>query len=64
MGKMTKTPDLTVKASWKHGTSQADIEKVIREGLGKMPKYGAKLKADEIAAAAAYIRKVCGVDKE
>ena len=64
MGKMTKTLDLTVKANWKHGTSQADIEKVIREGAAKMPKYEGKMSAEDISASAAYTRKLCGVDEE
>ena len=38
MEKMPKTLDLTVKANWEQGTSQAGIEEVIREGAGKMPK--------------------------
>ena len=55
-------PDL--KAAWKQGTSQADIEKVIREGAGKMPKYATKLTDEEIKTVAAYTRKLYGVDKE
>ena len=64
MGKMTKTPDLTVKANWKHGASQADIEKVIRTGGGKMPKYEGKMSDQDISAAAAHTRKLCGLDLE
>ena len=48
----------------KQGTSQADIEKVIRAGGGKMPKYEGKMSDEDISAAAAYIRRVCGLDEE
>lgn len=59
-GKMTKSPDLTVQP-WKHGTSQAEVEKLIREGAGKMPKFEGKLSGEEIEAVAHYVRKLSGV---
>lgn len=64
MGKMTKTPDLTVKDNWKVSATQAEVEKVIREGSGKMPKYAGKMSDADISAAAAYTLKLCGADKE
>jgi mono/diheme cytochrome c family protein len=63
MGKMIKTPDLTDKASWKEGTSQEALEKVIREGSGKMPKFEGKMSDAEVSAAAAYTIKLCGVNE-
>lgn len=63
MGKMIKTPDLTDKANWKQGTSQEEVEKVIREGLGKMPKFAGKMSDAEVSAAAAYTIKLSGVNE-
>ncbi|HSR67883.1 MAG TPA: cytochrome c [Acidobacteriota bacterium] len=62
-GKMTKTPDLTA-GEWKHGTSQEEVEKVTREGAGKMKGFEGKLSDEEIAAVAYYTRKMCGVIEE
>lgn len=61
-GKSTQTPDLT-KGPWKHGSSPAEVEKIIREGFKKMPKYEGKLSPDEIKAVAEYTRKLAGVEK-
>lgn len=61
-GKMTNTPDITA-ASWKQGTSAAELEKTLKEGLGKMPKYEGKLTAEELKAVIEYTRKLAGVDK-
>jgi mono/diheme cytochrome c family protein len=36
--------------------SDAELADVIEKGKGKMPKYGASLKPDEIKAMVAYIR--------
>ena len=52
-GKMTKTPDITT-AEWKNGKTAADLEKTLRVGLGKMPKYEGKLSDDELKAVAEY----------
>lgn len=52
-GKMTNTPDIT-SADWKNGKTVADLEKTLREGLGKMPKYEGKLSDDELKAVAEY----------
>ena len=52
-GKMTKTPDIT-SAEWKNGKTVADLEKTLREGLGKMPKYEGKLSDDELKAVSEY----------
>ena len=61
-GKMLKSPDLT-KKPWKHGTSQAEVEKVIREGAGKMRPYKEKLTAAEIAWVAKYTRRLCKIEE-
>ena len=60
-GEMMKVPDLTVPSSWKHGTSQEDVEKIISRGEGKMPKYEGKLSPEEITSVATYMRDLCGV---
>ena len=52
-GKMTKTPDITV-ADWKNGKTVAELEKTLREGLGKMPKYEGKLSDEEFTAVSEY----------
>ncbi|MEJ2077151.1 MAG: c-type cytochrome [Acidobacteriota bacterium] len=55
-GKMMKTPDLTT-GTWKHGSTLADVEKVVTEGAGKMPKFEGKLTADQIKEVSQYILK-------
>lgn len=62
VGKMMQTPDLT-KTPWKHGSTQADVEKIIRQGFKKMPKYEGKLTAVEITAVSEYLRTLCKVQK-
>ena len=52
-GKMTKTPDMNT-AEWKNGKTVADLEKTLREGLGKMPKYEGKLSDEELKAVSEY----------
>jgi len=52
-GKMTNTPDITT-AEWKNAKNAADLEKTLRTGLGKMPKYEGKLSDDELKAVAEY----------
>jgi cbb3-type cytochrome c oxidase subunit III len=59
-GQMTEAPDLT--QPWKGGTSLADVEKLLREGAGKMPKYEDKLSDAEITAVATYVRELGGVE--
>jgi cbb3-type cytochrome c oxidase subunit III len=64
IAKMVGVPDLTVRSNWKHGTSEADVEKVIRDGPGKkMPAFKDKLSEQEIKAVAEYVRHLAGVDK-
>ncbi len=60
-GKLLKSPDLT-KKPWKHGTSQAEVEKVIREGTGKMPTFKEKFTEAQIAKVAKYTRDLCGIE--
>jgi mono/diheme cytochrome c family protein len=60
-GKMMKVPNLLEASAWKIGTSQKDVEKVVSEGAGKMPKYSGKLSPEEISAVSQYIRQLCGV---
>lgn len=60
-GKMMKVPDLTQVSNWKHGTSQAEVEKIIHDGAGKMPKYSGKLNAEQITAVAHLMKEICGV---
>ena len=60
-GQMTQSPDLTLK-SWKSGTSLAEVEKLIREGAGKMPKYQDKLSEEEIRAVTRYVRELVGIE--
>ncbi len=62
-GRMTKTPDMT-KLPWKFGTSQAEVEKIVREGAGKMPGYEKKMSGEEITAVSLYTRVLCGVVEE
>lgn len=62
-GQMTKTPDLTLKDNWKHGTTLADVEKVVREGAGKMKGFDGKLTDAQIAAVSKFTLKHCGVDE-
>ena len=62
IGKTMKVPDLT-KTPWKAGTSQAEVEKLIREGVEKMPKYQGKLEPADITAVAKYSRKLGGLEK-
>lgn len=62
-GKMMKVLDLTVEANWKGETSQEAVEKIILEGLGKMPKYEGKLSEAEITAVSAYFREMVGVSE-
>jgi len=52
-GKMTQTPNI-ITAEWKTEKTVAELEKTLREGLGKMPKYEGKLSDDEIKAVAEY----------
>lgn len=59
-GKMTKTPDLTV-TPWKHGSKLEEVEKVTREGTGKMPKYQGKLSDEEITAVSQYLLELTKV---
>ncbi len=60
-GQMTKSPDLTQKP-WKSGSSLADVDKLIREGAGKMKGYEGKLSDGEIQAVADYVRTLTGVE--
>ena len=60
MGKMLKVSDLT-QQPWKHGTSQQEVAKVIRDGVPKMPKYAAKLSGEQISQVAFYTRKLGGL---
>jgi len=60
-GQMTKSPDLTLK-EWKSGTELADVEKLLVEGAGKMPKYQGKLSESEISAVAKYVRELVGIE--
>lgn len=55
-GKMMKVPDLTA-SEWKHGSTLADVEKLIKEGAGKMPKFEGKLDAQQIKEVAQYTLK-------
>ncbi|MFZ0428129.1 MAG: c-type cytochrome [Acidobacteriota bacterium] len=55
-GKMMKVPDLTA-GEWKHGMTLADVEKVVTEGAGKMPKFQGKLTAQQITEVAQYTLK-------
>lgn len=52
-GQMMKAPDLTT-GNWKHGMTLEDVEKVIKEGAGKMPKFEGKLDAEQIKEVAQY----------
>ena len=52
-GKMTKTPDMNT-AEWKNGKTVAALEKTLREGLGKMPKYEGKLSDEELKAVSEF----------
>ena len=61
-GQMTQTPDLS-KLPWKHGSTQAAAEKTTHEGVGKMPKFDGKLKADEITVVVQYLRKITKAGK-
>lgn len=63
MGKVVQTPDLT-KTPWKHGTTQEDVEKVVRDGAGKMPGYKSRLTEEQIRLVAEFTRALAGVDKE
>jgi mono/diheme cytochrome c family protein len=64
IAKMVGVPDLMIRSNWKHGTSEADVEKVIRDGPGrKMPPFKDKLTEQEIKALAEYVRHLAGVDK-
>ena len=56
---MLKVADLTT-VDWKEGTSQEAVEKIIVEGIGKMPGSKGKLSPEEVTAAAHYVRKLCG----
>lgn len=62
VGQMMQTPDLT-KTPWKHGSTQAEVEKITREGFKKMPKFEGKLSAEEITAVSEYLRTLCKVQK-
>ncbi|HLV00240.1 MAG TPA: cytochrome c [Acidobacteriota bacterium] len=62
-GKMTKTADLTVESNWKGERTPEAVEKVIREGIGKMPAFESKLSDEEIQAVAAYTLKLAGINK-
>lgn len=58
-GRGGKGPDLT-DARWIHGDKDADIAKVIREGVPKttMKKLGESLKEEQIAKLVLYIRSL------
>lgn len=62
VGKMMQTPDLT-KTPWKHGSTQADVEKITCQGFKKMPKFEGKLTAEEITAVSEHLRTLCKVQK-
>ena len=62
-GKMTKTPDLT-QTPWKFGTALADVEKLTREGAGKMPGFAEKLTPEEITAVSTYTRDLSDIAEE
>ncbi len=60
-GEANKAPDLT-KKQWKYGSTQADVEKHIRKGAGRMPGFESRLTQEEIKAVAAYVRKLAGIE--
>ena len=62
VGKRTDTPDMT-RTPWKYGTKLTDVEKITRDGAGKMPKYEDKLSAAEITAVSRYTIVLCGVEE-
>lgn len=63
MGKVVQTPDIT-QTPWKHGTSQEDVEKIVRDGSGKMPGYKSRLTEEQIRLVSEFTRVLTGVDKE
>ena len=62
IGKTMKIPDFT-KSRWKHGNSTPEIEKLIGEGDGKMPKFAGKMSPADIAAVARYTRNLALLGK-
>ena len=62
-GKAMKTPDITT-VEWKNGKTVADLEKTLREGLGKMPKYSKKLNDGELKAVASYVVEKFGSNNQ
>ena len=61
MGKGMKVPDLRSKAV--QSKSNAELHKIITDGLGIMPKYGSQLSKQEITDLVAYIRHLGGKKK-
>jgi mono/diheme cytochrome c family protein len=55
-GRMMKVPDLTT-GTWKHGSTLADVEKVVADGAGRMPKFEGKLTKDQIKEVSQYALK-------
>jgi cytochrome c6 len=53
-GKALKAKDL--KSAEVQSVSDADITTLITNGKGKMPAFGKKLKAEDIAALVVYVR--------
>ncbi len=42
--------------AWQKKTTAADIEKIIQDGKGKMPKVGKSLQPDQVKAIAEYVK--------
>lgn len=53
-GQMLKTPDLNT-AEWKKGKSAAEVEKTLREGLGKMKAFEGKMSDGDLKAVSEYV---------
>lgn len=62
-GKMTKTPNLLTE-EWKKGTSQESVIQMLKEGIGRMPKFETKLSEEELASVAVYTRILAGKVEE
>jgi cytochrome c6 len=53
-GKAMKVPSFAESK----GKSDAELAEIIEKGKGKMPKYGASMKPDEIKEMVAYVRSL------
>ncbi len=51
--------DLTA-GEWQYGSSQGEVEKVVRDGVPQMPGYAGKVSDTEVTNVPFYIRKMCG----